>query len=83
MNTETLSEYANRIGAELKPTCLAGMPIMKRSTSDGKSFFGGSGWVTEWLEVKDPGGGINKTGLWPASVQKLDNGKLLISVSSY
>lgn len=80
-STSTLAEYAGSIGAELKATCLADMPVMKKKVSDGKSFFGGLGWVTEWLEVKDPNGGVNKTGLWPASVQKLSDGSLIVVVS--
>ncbi len=78
----TLSEYASKIGAELKPTSLSDMPIMEYAKSSG-NYFAGLGIVNEWLKVKDPSGGVNKTGLWPFSVQELGNGELVIVASGY
>ncbi len=78
----TLSEYASKIGAELKPTSLADMPIIEYAKSNG-NYFDGLGMVNEWLNVKDPSGGVNKTGLWPFSVQELENGNLVITSSGY
>ena len=84
METITLKQYADQIGAELKPACLCDMPIMSKEDSDGKSYFGGIGWVTEWLQVKDPSGGVNKSGEWPFSVQKCSHdGTLTICASGY
>jgi hypothetical protein len=80
-SVETLAEYASRIGAELKPTCLADMPVVKKTDVDGNSFFAGLGWVTTWLQVKDPDGGLNKSGMWPASVQMLGDGSLVVATS--
>ena len=57
------------------------MPVTVKGSSDGESYFGGSGFVTEWLAVKDPSGGVNGCGFWPASVQKLRDGSLVVSAS--
>lgn len=76
-----LTEYAAKIGAELKPTVLADMPIKEITPSKG-DYFGGLGDVVTWLEVVDHSGGVNNSGLWPFSVQKLDSGKLVIVGSS-
>jgi len=82
MKKLTLSEYAQFIGAELRATCLADMPVMSESKAEGSSF-GGLGWVETWLSVKDPSCGMNKTGEWPASVQRKRDGSLIVVVSSY
>lgn len=69
MNIETLSEYALRIGAKLKPTCLADMPVISESINkQPANFFCGDKRVSAWLQVKDPSGGVNKSGEWPFQV---------------
>lgn len=76
---ETLTEYANRIGAELKPTCLAGMPVISaHKNSQPDNFFHGMNSINTWLSVKDPSGGVNKSGEWPFMVLKNDNNELSI-----
>ena len=81
---ETLTEYANRIGAELKATCLAGMPVMStHKNTQPDNFFHGMDSIDAWLEVKDPSGGVNKSGEWPFMVLKSNTGKLSIVGCSY
>ena len=81
---ETLTEYALRIGAKLKPTCLADMPVMKESKNDQpNNFFCGLDRVNAWLQVKDPSGGVNKSGEWPFQVLEDEFGNLSIMGSSY
>ena len=82
MTNLTVSEYAKQIGAELKPTCLADMPVLNVSQASGSSF-DGYGTVEKWLTVKSPDGGLNRTGTWPFSVARDFGGKLIISASSY
>ena len=79
---ETLTEYANRVGATLKPTCLAAMPVMSaHKNTQPNNFFGAFGRVVEWLEIKDPSGGLNKSGTWPAKLME-ENGVLTVSVTT-
>ena len=79
----TLEEYAKSINAKLMPTCLADMPIVKKQPSNGKYFIG-SNVVVEWLNVKDPSGGLNGyLGYWPFSVEKLEDDSLVIRASGY
>tara|TARA_R110000772_G_scaffold118673_2_gene224336 strand:- start:250 stop:498 length:249 start_codon:yes stop_codon:yes gene_type:complete len=81
---ETLTEYALRIGAELKATCLAGMPVMSaHKNSQPDNFFCGDKSVDTWLQVKDPSGGVNKSGEWPFKVLKDKTGELSIVGCSY
>ncbi|PHR55946.1 MAG: hypothetical protein COA43_14600 [Robiginitomaculum sp.] len=81
---ETLIEYANRIGAELKPTCLADMTVMSaKKNSQPDNFFCGDKKIDTWLEVKDPSGGVNKSGKWPFNVLKDSDGMLSIVCCSY
>ena len=81
---ETLTEYALRIGAKLKPTCLADMPVMSESKNkQPDNFFCGCNRIDAWLQVKDPSGGINKSGEWPFQVLKNDNNELSIVGCSY
>jgi hypothetical protein len=81
---ETLAEYANRIGAYLRPTCLADMPLTSESKNTQPSnFFIGMDTVTTWLKVKDPSGGVNKSGEWPFQVLKDESGNLTIVGASY
>ena len=71
---ETLTEYANRIGAELKPTCLADMPVIsEHKNAQPDNFIGAFGNVIAWLEIKDPSGGVNKSGAWPAKLMQKNN----------
>ncbi len=84
MNMETLNEYALRIGAELKPTCLADMPVMSESKNDyPDNFLCGCDKVVAWLQIKDPSGGVNKSGEWPYKVLENEQGKLSIHGCSY
>ena len=84
MNTETLNEYANRIGATLKSTCLSGMPVIKENiNSQPGNFFCGDKSVVAWLQVKDPSGGVNNSGEWPFQLLKDNNDELSIVGSSY
>ena len=81
---ETLAEYAVRIGAELKATCLAGMPVMSsRKNTQPNNFVCGVDSIQTWLDVKDTSGGVNKSGEWPFMVLKSDAGKLSIVGCSY
>ena len=81
---ETLTEYALRIGAELKVTCLSDMPVMSANkNAQPDNFFCGDKSVDTWLQVKDPSGGVNKSGEWPFKVLKNKAGKLSIVGSSY
>jgi len=81
---ETLTEYALRIGAKLKPTCLAGMPVMRESINkQPDNFFCGDKRIYSWLQVKDPSGGVNKSGEWPFQVLIDDKNELSIIGSSY
>lgn len=81
---ETLTEYAARIGAYLHPTCLADMPVTNTNENTQPSnFFIGMGTVKTWLKVKDPSGGVNKSGEWPFHVLKDDSGNLYIVGASY
>jgi len=84
METLTVAEYAAKIGAELKPTCLAEMPVMKEfENSQPDNFFFGGGKVKAWLDVKDPSGGLNESGTWPFVVTESESGKLRVCASSY
>ncbi len=81
---ETLTEYANRIGATLKPTCLALMPVMSsRKNTQPDNFFCGMDRIDTWLNVKDPSGGVNKSGEWPFMVLKNDANELKVVCCSY
>lgn len=81
---ETLTEYASRVGAELAPTTLADMPVMKESkNTELNNFFCGNRRVIAWLEVKDPSGGVNKSGEWPYQLLEDKNGKLSVHGCSY
>jgi hypothetical protein len=83
MSIETLKEYAHRIGATLKPTCLAGMPVISESINkQPDNFFCGDKRVSSWLQVKDPSGGINKSGEWPFQLLIDRNNNLSIVGSS-
>jgi hypothetical protein len=76
---ETLNEYSLRVGAELAPTTLANMPVMKESKNTQlNNFFYGSSRVIAWLQVKDPSGGVNKSGEWPYKLLEGKNGELSI-----
>ena len=77
MKTETLREYADRLGAELSPTSLEGMPVVSESESN-RNFYLGCDLIIAWVNVKDPSGGVNKTGVWPFSVVEKRNGQLAI-----
>ena len=84
MSNETLKEYADRIGAALKPTCLAGMPVMSESINKQvNNFFCGDKRVSAWLQVKDPSGGVNNSGEWPFQLLIDDKNNLSIVCSSY
>jgi hypothetical protein len=84
MQALTVTEYAAKIGAELKPTCLADMPVLEvKHNSDSDNFFVGMERVKTWITVKDPSGGLNKSGTWPFVVTESDNGKLSILAQSY
>lgn len=81
---ETLTEYASRVGAKLAPTTLAGMPVMRESKNTKPyHFFCGDCRVIAWLQVKDPSGGVNKTGKWPYHLLEDKNGHLSVHGCSY
>ena len=81
---ETLSEYALRVDAELKATCLSDMPVMSaHKNTQPDNFFCGDKSVDTWLQVKDPSGGVNKSGEWPFKVLKSKSGDLSIVCCQY
>ncbi len=81
---ETLTEYASRVGAELAPTTLADMPVMEESKNTQlNNFFCGGCRVIAWLQVKDPSGGVNKSGEWPYQLLEDKNGQLSVHGCSY
>jgi len=76
---ETLTEYANRLGATLAPTVLEDMLVVRESKNNQPgNFFQGCDPVIAWLSVKDPSGGLNKSGTWPYVVVERKNGELSI-----
>ncbi len=76
---ETLAEYANRLGAILAPTVLEDMPVIKETKNEQPgNFYLGCDPINAWLSVKDPSGGVNKSGAWPYVVVEKPNGQLVI-----
>ena len=84
MRALTLREYAEKIGAELKPTVLEDMAVLKEDENlQPDNFFVGCDSIKTWLEVNDPSGGVNDSGRWPFVVTKSNDGKLMVISQSY
>lgn len=84
MQAITLSEYAKKIGAKLKPTTLADMPVLDIQENDQpENFHVGMDSIKTWLEVRDPYGGVNGDGYWPFYVLNCADGGLRITSGGY
>ncbi len=78
---ETLREYASRVGAKIgtRGYCLVDMPVISESKNkQPDNFFHGDGQVLAWLTVKDPSGGVNKSGTWPFKLLSNSSNELSI-----
>ena len=79
---ESLNEFAVRVGAKLKPTCLTDMPVIScHKNTQPDNFFVGMDSIVSWLEVKDPSGGLNGEGTWPFYLVKSNSGEFKIVTS--